>query len=265
MTALVKFPRTPHLERSHRRADDEDLAFKSFDSLKDKYVVVTEKVDGANTGISFGPGRELRLQSRGHFLTGGPREKQFALLKTWANAKKQELWEILGQRHILYGEWLYAKHTIFYDQLPHYFLAFDVLDIEIGEFLGSARCRTMLNRSPVMFVPVLSEGKLRTRADLISLLRQSRFRSDQWRDRLSQLCVDIGLDEQLVIEKETDPSDKAEGLYIKLEHADRVAERCKFVRRSFVESVDSSESHWQQRPIVPNQLCDGVDIFGTSS
>src|SRR5205807_2014548 len=32
----------------------------------------------------------------------------------------------LTDRYILYGEWLYAKHTVFYTDLPHYFLEFDI-------------------------------------------------------------------------------------------------------------------------------------------
>lgn len=32
------------------------------------------------------------------------------------------LFKVLGNRHILYGEWLYAKHSVYYDNLPHYFL-----------------------------------------------------------------------------------------------------------------------------------------------
>jgi hypothetical protein len=45
---------------------------------------------------------------------------------------------------VLYGEWLYAKHTIFYDRLPQYFLEFDVLDLESDAFLSTARRRELL-------------------------------------------------------------------------------------------------------------------------
>ena len=36
------------------------------------------------------------------------------------------LYEILDQDTILFGEWLYAKHSISYNNLPDYFLAFDL-------------------------------------------------------------------------------------------------------------------------------------------
>ncbi len=49
-------------------------------------------------------------------------------MKAWAGAAQRELREALGGRYVMYGEWLYAKHTVFYDALPHYFFEFDVLD-----------------------------------------------------------------------------------------------------------------------------------------
>ncbi|WP_246002030.1 RNA ligase family protein [Allorhizocola rhizosphaerae] len=107
---MFKYPRTAHLEGSRLQAGDEDLAQTPFAPLRGRHLVVEEKLDGANAGISFGPGGELRLQSRGHYLTGGPRERQFALLKSWAATLAPRLWPVLGERHVVYGEWLYAKH-----------------------------------------------------------------------------------------------------------------------------------------------------------
>ena len=34
------------------------------------------------------------------------------------------------------------------------------------------------------------------------------------------------------------------------------------IRTPFLTAVVDSETHWLQRPIVPNQLADGVDLFG---
>jgi hypothetical protein len=55
-----------------------------------------------------------------------------------------------------------------------------------------------------------------------------------------------------------------EGLYIKVEDTDTVVERFKFVRSSFLQAVDESGDHWLNRPIIPNQLKEGVDIFATT-
>ena len=61
-----KYPRTPHLEGSRLQAGDEDLSQVPFSHLKGKYLVIEEKVDGANTAISFDTDGTLLLQSRGH-------------------------------------------------------------------------------------------------------------------------------------------------------------------------------------------------------
>lgn len=77
-------PRTTHwsacsniralpLEGSRLQPGDEDLEQVPFERVRGRHLVVEEKLDGANAGISFGPDGELRLQSRGHYLTGGPR------------------------------------------------------------------------------------------------------------------------------------------------------------------------------------------------
>ncbi|MGI9410217.1 MAG: hypothetical protein ACR2OV_09095, partial [Hyphomicrobiaceae bacterium] len=63
------------------------------------------------------------------------------------------------------------------------------------------------------------------------------------------------------VEFQTDPSDLMEGLYIKIEEQGRVVERLKYVRADFLTTVVNSDSHWQSRPILPNRLAPGIDIF----
>jgi hypothetical protein len=118
MNTILKYPRTPHIEGSRCQPGDEDMENVPFNKIAGRYIVLEEKVDGANSGISFSPEGELLLQSRGHYLTGGYRERHFNLFKTWANVHVDEFWDILEDRYILYGEWLYAKHTVFYDLCP---------------------------------------------------------------------------------------------------------------------------------------------------
>jgi hypothetical protein len=45
-----------------------------------------------------------------------------------------------------------------------------------------------------------------------------------------------------------------EGLYIKVEENGQVIDRLKFVRPSFLQTILESQTHWLERPIVPNQL-----------
>ncbi|GLY54306.1 RNA ligase family protein [Lentzea sp. NBRC 102530] len=250
---LRKYPRTPHLEGSRLQPGDEDLDQVPFRAIAGRHLVVEEKLDGANAGISFDSGGVLKLQSRGHFLAGGPRERQFAPLKAWAATHQGVLWERLGTRFVLYGEWLYAKHTVFYDALPHHFCEFDLLDRETGAFLSTPERRRLLAGTPVVPVPVLHEGELRRLKDLTALLGPSTCRTSGWREALVASARALGQDPQVVV-AETDSDDDMEGLYIKVEEGGRTVERYKWVRPTFLTAVLDSGSHWHDRPILPNQV-----------
>jgi hypothetical protein len=260
MYRLHKYPRTPHLNGSRLQPGDEDLRVVSLEHLAGQRLVVEEKLDGANSAVSFGDDGRLLLQSRGHFLDGGPRERHFALLKAWANSVRDKLWEALGSRHVMYGEWLYAKHTIFYDALPHYFFEFDVLDRQAGRFLSTEARRELLSGAPVIAAPVLYTGGVPSAERLASLVKPSAFQSPRWREALTEVCDARGLDAARAL-RETDGAGLMEGLYVKAEEGGRVVERFKYVRGGFTQAVDDSGDHWLNRPVIPNQLRAGVDLF----
>jgi hypothetical protein len=260
MSRLFKYPRTPHLTGSRVQPGDEDLRAYSPDELLGREVVVEEKLDGSNSGVSFDAAGRLLLQSRGHYLDGGPRERHFALFKSWATCHQRDLWGRLGDRFVMYGEWAYAKHTIFYDALAHYFFEFDVFDKPAGAFLSTARRRELLSGLPVVSAPVLFAGRVRSAAHLFALVRPSAFQTECWAEALSAACAARGLDPQLAL----DQSDRAglmEGLYIKIEDGGRVLERFKYVRPGFSQAVEEADGHWLARPLIPNQLRAGTDIF----
>jgi hypothetical protein len=264
MEPLRKYPRTPHLEGSRLQPGDEDVDQVPFAEVRGRHLVVEEKVDGANAGISFGEDGGLRLQSRGHFLTGGPRERHFALLKTWATVHRDALWERLGARYVAYGEWLFARHTMFYDALPHYLLEFDVLDRETGRFLSTRRRRALWAGAPVVSVPVVHEGPLPSRAALEALVRPSLFKSPRWREALREASLRgevgaRGAGERAVAD--TDPDDRSEGLYVKWEDDDHVLGRYKWVRASFLQAMQESGTHWLDRPLLENGLAPDATLW----
>ena len=261
MNEIYKYPRTQHIEGSGIQQGDEDLDMVSLREFTRRFLVVEEKMDGANSAVSFDVDGRLQLQSRGHYLNGGEREKQFNLLKTWARRYTLELWEALGNRYVMYGEWLYAKHTVFYTDLPHYFMEFDILDKTSGQFLSTARRRSFLRHLPfVSSVKVLHEGEVNTLEDLIKLIGPSYFIKQEQKQLLAKLCTERGIDYARTL-KETDTSAIMEGLYIKVEEEDVVQERYKYVRSGFLQAVFASESHWMDRPILPNCLEPGRELF----
>lgn len=257
---IRKFPRTRHLQGSRLQPGDEDLDQSEWASLKNRYVVVEEKVDGANSGISFDCNGTLLLQSRGHYLTGGPREQQFSLLKQWAAVHADALRKVLGSRFILYGEWMFAKHTVFYDHLPHFFIEYDVLDKETGDWLSTVQRRRLLGNTPVASVPVLFEGLLNDPQEMLQWLGRSNYVTTELKASFAASCSEAHYS-LAQAEKESDVSGNMEGLYVKVEEDGAVLERLKWVRPEFQQTLLASGSHWQERPIIPNRLRNGVDIW----
>lgn len=258
---FFKYPRTQHIEGSRIQKGDEDLKQVSFDFLKGNYCVLEEKVDGANTGISFDENGRLYLQSRGHVLNGGYGEKQFTLFKKWANCYQYDLYQVLSDRYIMYGEWLYAKHTVFYDALTHYFMEFDIYDKKKNIFLSTKKRQELLKNCPyIVSVLILYEGGLSSLKQLKSFLKDSHFKSKNWKQNLEKSCKKLNMNEEIV-RKQTDDSDLMEGIYIKIEDEEKVIERLKYVRGSFLNTILNSETHWKDRPIIPNQLKKEISIF----
>ena len=262
MEQIYKYPRTRHLEGSRKQAGDEDLKNVKFEEIEGKYLVLEEKVDGANCGISFGGDGKMYLQSRGHFLNGGYGERQFDLFKMWAGCFEEQLCRLLEDRYVMYGEWLYAKHTVFYDRLPHYFMEFDIFDKQEGKFFSTEKRREFLKDAPfIQSVRVLSQGYFSSLKDIEKWIGPSLFISKEPEPAFLAQCEKSGVNPEPAL-RQTDLTGIMEGIYIKVEDGDYVTDRLKFVRASFLNTILDSESHWVNRPMVANGLADGVNLFG---
>ena len=247
---LVKFPRTPHLAGSQLQPGDEDLPRVTLEASPDARLVITEKVDGTNVGLRFDEAGRPWLQSRGHLLGNDP---QFDLLKQSVHANAAALFERLGTRWLVYGEWLYARHTVFYDALPAYLLVFDALDLEAGAFLDTPGREALLAGLPLEPAPVLWSGPSQAAGELLRHLGPSRFRTPAWRAQLEAAARRAGLDVARTL-AQSDASDAMEGLYFRLEAGGAVRARFKFVRGGFRQALADSASHWASRPLLANQL-----------
>lgn len=255
---FVSYPRTRHIKGSNFQKGDHDLKAISIDEIVGKNLIIEEKMDGAQAGISFEDGK-LMLQSRGHYLTGGPRERQFGLLKQWATSITTELYCALSERYVMFGENMFAKHTVFYDNLPHYFMEFDVYDKETKQFL-STDARLDLFKSAgveklICPVKVVSVGEFDRLTDLTDLVVESNFITENRDQNLIISAQSAGVSEESAL-AHTDLSREMEGLYIKWEEDGIVKGRYKFVRQTFTNSIIEQEQHWLDRPIIRNILSD---------
>jgi RNA ligase len=238
---FVKYPRTPHLFGSKGTDDDKHMGeAESLRFLSDGSLIVEEKIDGTNVGIHFAADGKMALQCRGHLITEGM-HPQYDLFKQWAVVKRPVLEDRLEDRYILFGEWVYARHSVHYRRLPHYFFEFDIYDKLSGAFLCLARRLELIEGSGIQTVPVLHRGAL-DREKLLALIGPSRFDS-QFENPLTKQADDM-----------------MEGLYLRTEANGIVTGRAKMVRPEFVEKVKQS-AHWQYQAMTPNQLEPGADLW----
>src|SRR5271166_3503630 len=173
---FVKYPRTPHLFGSRGTDDDKHLGEpESSRFLADVSLIVEEKLDGTNVGIHFTGQGAMVLQCRGHLITEGM-HPQYDLFKQWGAVKRPVLEDRLSDRFILFGEWLYARHSVHYQQLPHYFFEFDIYDKQSEGFLSLELRMRVLEGTNIETVPVLRAGAV-TRDELADLISTSRFDS----------------------------------------------------------------------------------------
>ncbi len=183
-------------------------------------LVVEEKIDGANLGISFDREVHIQCQNRGAFLQY-PYTGQWKKLSQWLVHKTDILFEKLTDRHILFGEWCYAQHSVFYDRLPDWFLGFDIFDKESLKFLSCPRRNAIFLDIGISGIPVIKKG---------------RFTLPELKRMLSISCL----------------SDKpAEGIFLRIDQGDWLKQRAKLVRPKFIQSI---AGHWSGKGIRANQL-----------
>ena len=190
---LFKFPRTRHLfdaggsgvSRDDLLLDEgEEALFYSGRSAGSRargrrpgapagrLVCIEEKVDGANLGISVGEDLQLRVQNRSHFVNSKT-HAQFSTLDSWLEENSAALYELLQSRSlVLFGEWLYAKHSIHYTQLPGYFMAFDLFDKSVGKFFSWRERNRRLEGTGIPVVRKISETTIDGRKEVSFSLAQ---------------------------------------------------------------------------------------------
>ena len=154
-----QYPVTPHL----RWLSDQPLAggVRLSDAgraaLLASALTVEEKVDGDNIGFSTAGGA-VRVQRRRAFL--GPHDGwRYPALDAWRRARTDRLVSGLGEQLILFGEWCAARHTLPYDRLPDWFLAFDILDRRSGAFWDTGRRDAWCAEHGIAVVPRIAAGR----------------------------------------------------------------------------------------------------------
>jgi len=180
-------------------------------------LIVEEKCDGSNTGLSFDDDGVLRFQGKTRYL-GSHTHPQHHMLFNWGWEIRDALWEALGPGRTVYGEWMYAKHTLRYDALPHWFVGFDVYERPTPEepdgWFWTADARNeLLSSLGIATVPRVCVGSFRTLEDLMAKAEgPSAFGAPT-----------------------------KEGIYLRLESGGRLSIRAKYVRPEFRKEHEESD------------------------
>jgi ATP-dependent RNA circularization protein (DNA/RNA ligase family) len=225
MHTFFRFPSTHHLAwLSKASAPRDDKILSQFDvkSFLSQEIVVEEKVDGANIGISLAEDGTLQVQNRGQFLAK-PYSGQFLRLSEWLSLHAERIQACIDAQLILFGEWCAAKHTVGYSNLPDWFLLFDVYDRKQGQFWSSIRRNSLASAAGLATVPTLQRGRTNL-------------------NELTQL---------LSIGSSRYGTEPIEGLIVRCEDTQWCKRRAKLVRADFTQAIDE---HWTRRSITWNRV-----------
>jgi len=229
---IPRFVRTMHLPIEPNASRNDLVAKPSVLKLifENKNVNIEEKIDGANCGMTIINDHPV-IRNRNHILSKAqsgrsrtPAKLQFAAIWNWfySNAKKfEKLASELGFMPSIYGEWLYAIHSVEYDLLPDFFVAYDIYDYRRKIFLNPLTARSLLEKAGFSLPHKLTNPKVNTE-DSLRLMRDghSIFSSVSQR----------------------------EGIYIKTYDEDQILDRFKMVRKDFI-----TDDHWNKKELRKNR------------
>lgn len=190
---LLKFPRTAHIANlGAATRDDKVLGHGDLAALvgPQHHIIVEEKVDGANMGIFISKEEnKIMVQNRSHFISS-KYHPQFAPLDHWLAQHTGDLWTILTPgRHILYGEWLHATHSVKYTNLPGWFVAYDLYDRVTKKFASREVLAALLATTSIPHVPLVFEGSVNNLEDLKSMVEgRSRYNDARREGVVVRIC-----------------------------------------------------------------------------
>src|ERR1051326_3640177 len=143
MISIMKFPRTYHLPFSECLSSD-DKRIKDTSIFEGREIVVTEKLDGENFSLYH---NQLHARSE---------DSKHHLSRSWIKQFHSRIKYLIPPNVQICGENLFAKHSIFYSNLPNYFLVFAILRDNI--FLSWDETRKICTLLNIPTVPVLYWG-----------------------------------------------------------------------------------------------------------
>lgn len=227
MSKLVKYPRTMNFPWSDSNSSD-DVWLKDCQQFEGREVVVTEKMDGECTSLYTDHLHARSLDTDSHPS------------RNWIKQFHATFGYEIPKDYRVCGENVYAFHSIFYTELPSYFLCFGVYTddnlclswddtLELCELLG-------VNHVPVIYRGPWDEKLIRS----------------LWKGRGA--FPTFATNAELPIWPDTFQPTDAEGYVVRLASAFPYEQFKtsvgKYVRPNHV----TTPTNWLQRDVLPNRL-----------
>jgi len=225
------FPRTQHITNlGSATRDDLILDISKQKSFFNVPLTIEEKVDGANLGFMLDNDNSIKAQNRSHWVTSTS-ATQWNKLDIWIQNHESDLIKILSppRSKLLFGEWLCVRHTVKYNSLPDYFLAFDIYDMNSQKFYSRKKFWDALSTTNIYPVNCISKSiTFKNLQEIIDLLLLQKTSYDTEKGQV-------------------------EGIYIRKDKGEWLEDRCKLVNKDFFQSVNEDE-HWTHKNIQKNTI-----------
>lgn len=159
----------------------EQKKYVDIERLKDKYapafkpgehITITEKIDGANASIAVEEGKLVAFSRRQRLSISNTLQGFFDFVNT-LDASVFE--DVLGDRYIIFGEWL-VKHTIKYpEEFMRKFYVFDVWDTKTEMYVPWFLTKAMAARLGLTTVPLFFDGAFTSWEDVYALVGKTHM------------------------------------------------------------------------------------------
>lgn len=215
---VPEYPRIPHLDKNISNMTHDDIVIDNKINFPFEGFV-QEKLDGANLALTWTNGPVVRnrnnILKKGYIKKETPSKLQFRSVWNWIHEYNKDIQKVSKSMMTpisIFGEWMYAKHSIFYDKLPDLFIAYDIYLPEYDEWV-----------SPEILVRELSETK-------IKFIKPER--------KLFNCLEDVIKEAEL---KSDYREGVREGIVIKMVEGEKIVKSFKIVNRFFERREDFNE------------------------
>lgn len=153
------YNRIPHLNKEISNLTHDDILLET-DIQFPLECWVQEKIDGSSMGCSWLDNAPI-LRNREFILKKGyskiktPAKKQFTSAWNWIHKHEKDIKFIAEMCYspiCLYGDWMYAEHSLHYDKLPDLFIAYDIWSVEDNAYLSPELVEELLSKTSIQYI-----------------------------------------------------------------------------------------------------------------